>query len=60
MKLHLGGKQPHPDWKILDIEERPEVDFVGDAADLSQFADESNEMKYESHIIKKFSIFPKN
>ncbi|NJK53272.1 MAG: glycosyltransferase, partial [Leptolyngbyaceae cyanobacterium SU_3_3] len=27
IKLHLGGKVAHPDWKILDIEDRPEVDF---------------------------------
>lgn len=32
LKLHIGGKEVHPDWKIFDIEERPEVDFVGDAA----------------------------
>lgn len=54
IKLHLGGKQAHPDWKILDIEARPEVDFVGDAADLSQFADESVEVIYASHILEHF------
>ena len=27
----------HPDWKILDVEARPKVDFVCEAADLSQF-----------------------
>lgn len=57
MKLHLGGKHPHPDWKILDIEPRPEVDFVGDAADLSQFADDSIEMIYASHILEHFHYY---
>jgi len=57
MKLHLGGKHAHPDWKILDIEERPEVDFVGDAADLSQFPDESIEMIYASHILEHFHYY---
>ena len=41
MKLHIGGKESHPDWKIFDIEQRPEVDYIGDASDLSQFEDES-------------------
>lgn len=54
LKLHLGGKEPHPDWKILDIEDRPEVDFVGDAADLSQFADNSIATIYASHILEHF------
>jgi predicted SAM-dependent methyltransferase len=54
MKLHIGGKQVHPDWKILDIEERPEVDFVGDAQDLSQFEDSSIEMIYASHVLEHF------
>jgi len=54
MKLHIGGKQPHPDWKIFDIEERPEVDYVGNASDLSQFKDESIEVIYASHILEHF------
>lgn len=54
IKLHIGGKQPHPDWKILDIEDRPEVDFLGDAADLSQFADGSIEAIYASHVLEHF------
>lgn len=54
MKLHLGGKHPHPEWKILDIEPRPEVDIVGDASDLSQFDDNSIEMIYASHILEHF------
>ncbi|PSB20360.1 methyltransferase domain-containing protein [Phormidesmis priestleyi ULC007] len=54
IKLHLGGKEPHSDWKILDIEPRPEVDFIGDAADLSQFADGSIDTIYASHILEHF------
>ena len=54
IKLHLGGKEPHSDWKILDIEPRPEVDFVGDAADLGQFADGSIHTIYASHILEHF------
>lgn len=57
MKLHLGGKHADPDWKILDIEARPEVDFVCDAADLSQFTDDSIEMIYASHILEHFHYY---
>ncbi len=54
LRLHIGGQDSHPDWKILDIEKRPEVDFVCDAADLSQFADGSVEAIYASHVLEHF------
>ena len=54
MKLHIGGKKIHPDWKIFDIEQRPEVDYIGDASDLSQFEDESFEAIYTSHVLEHF------
>ncbi len=54
MKLHIGGKESHPDWKILDIEQRPEVDYIGNASDLSQFEDESIETIYASHVLEHF------
>ena len=54
LNLHIGGKESHPDWKILDIEPRPEVDYVGDAKDLSQFADNSIDQIYGSHVLEHF------
>lgn len=54
LNLHIGGKQAHPDWKILDVLERPEVDYVGNAADLSQFADNSIDRIYASHVLEHF------
>ncbi|NJO51292.1 MAG: methyltransferase domain-containing protein [Leptolyngbyaceae cyanobacterium RM2_2_4] len=54
LKLHIGGQEKHPDWKILDIESRPEVDYVGDASDLSQFAEDSIEVIYASHVLEHF------
>jgi len=54
MRLHIGGKQVHPEWKIFDIEPRPEVDFLGDAADLSQFENNSIECIYASHVLEHF------
>ena len=39
-RLHIGGKQVKEGWKILNIQPGEGVEFVGDAADLSQFDDE--------------------
>lgn len=52
MKLHIGGEEAHPDWKILNIQDADYVDFVGDCRDLSQFEDESIEAIYASHILE--------
>lgn len=54
MKLHIGGTQQHPDWKILDIEARPEVDVVCNASCLQQFKDNSIEAIYASHVLEHF------
>lgn len=54
IKLHIGGKDSHPDWKILDIEDRPEVDFICNAANLQQFADDSIAAIYASHVLEHF------
>jgi predicted SAM-dependent methyltransferase len=54
MKLHIGGQQVNSDWKIFDVENRSEVDFVGDACDMSQFEDESIEAIYASHVLEHF------
>ncbi|MGB3203568.1 MAG: methyltransferase domain-containing protein [Crinalium sp.] len=54
LRLHLGGKEPHPDWKIVDIEPRPEVDYVMDASNLSLFESNSVEAIYASHILEHF------
>jgi len=52
MRLHIGGEQPKKGWKILNIQEAPHVDFIGDAGDLSQFDDESVAEIYASHILE--------
>lgn len=54
IKLHIGGTEAHPEWKILDAEERPEVDYVGNASDLSQFEDNSIAAIYVSHVLEHF------
>ena len=54
LKLHVGGQEPHPDWKILDVEPRPEVDYITNAQDLSQFESNSVEVIYASHVLEHF------
>ena len=54
LRLHLGGKEPHQDWKIVDIEPRTEVDYVMDASNLSIFESNSVEAIYASHILEHF------
>ena len=39
-------------WKIMNIQKNPEVDFIGDLSDLSQFQDESIEEIYTSHVLE--------
>lgn len=51
-RLHIGGKQVKEGWKILNIQPGKDVDFVGDAADLSQFNDEIFDEVYASHVIE--------
>jgi predicted SAM-dependent methyltransferase len=54
IKLHIGGQEPHPEWKILDVEPRPEVDYVANANDLSLFESNSVESIYASHVLEHF------
>lgn len=51
-RLHIGGTQPHPDWKILNAQPGPHVDYVGSCTDLSMFADESIAEIYASHVLE--------
>jgi predicted SAM-dependent methyltransferase len=53
--LHIGGKQPHPDWEIFNIQDGPNVDHVGDAKDLSRFEDQTFDELYASHVLEHFS-----
>ena len=53
-KLHIGGKQPHPDWEIFNIQESPDVEHVGDAKDLSRFEDQTFDELYASHTLEHF------
>ena len=52
MKLHIGGEEKKEGWKILNIQKKPDVDFIGDITDLGQFEDNSIEEIYASHVVE--------
>ena len=52
MKLHIGGEEVKEGWKILNIQKKEGVDFIGDISDLSQFDDNSIEEIYASHVLE--------
>jgi predicted SAM-dependent methyltransferase len=50
--LHIGGHVSAPGWKILDIEARDEVNYVGEAHNLSRFDDGEWDSVYVSHVLE--------
>ena len=52
LRLHIGGTETRPGWKILNIQPGPGVDFVGDCTNLGQFADDSVDEVYASHVFE--------
>jgi predicted SAM-dependent methyltransferase len=52
MKLHIGGKEVKDGWKILNISQKPGVDFIGDISDLSMFENDSASDVYASHVFE--------
>lgn len=57
MKLHIGGEQAKEGWKILSIQKKDNVDFVGNISDLSQFETESIDEIYASHVLEHVGRF---
>ncbi len=51
-KLHIGGKVRCQGWEVLNATAAPSVDHVCNANNLSQFADNTFEMLYASHIVE--------
>ena len=52
MNLHIGGLERKTGWKVLNVQPGPHVDYVGDLRDLNQFADDSIENVYASHVLE--------
>jgi predicted SAM-dependent methyltransferase len=53
-KLHIGGQIRAQGWEIFNVLPGPYVDHVGDAVDLSRFADGSFTEVYASHVLEHF------
>ena len=53
-RLHIGGHQAREGWEIFDARPGSHVDHVGDASDLSRFADGSFCEVYASHVLEHF------
>jgi len=54
-KLHIGGKEKHPDWEILDANQSDLTDHVGNANNLSIFENNTFDAIYSSHVLEHFS-----
>jgi predicted SAM-dependent methyltransferase len=52
MKLNIGARTRAEGWHTFDIVPGPEVDFVGDCRDLAQFAANSVDTIYASHVLE--------
>lgn len=52
MNLHIGGETPKEGWKILNIQPKLFVDYIGNISDLSQFQDETFNEVYASHVFE--------
>jgi predicted SAM-dependent methyltransferase len=52
LRLHIGGKNRHPGWQIVDTVPGQHVDHVCSCTDLSIFTDESVAEIYVSHVLE--------
>lgn len=51
-RLHIGGRGPSPGWELMNARAGEGVDHVGNANDLSRFADNSLDVIYSSHVLE--------
>jgi len=54
-KLHIGGSIRVDGWEVLDVNPGAHVDHVQNAGRLENFAEETFEEIYASHILEHFS-----
>jgi predicted SAM-dependent methyltransferase len=50
--LHIGGSAAHPGWEVFNAIAGEHVDHVGNANDLSRFADNTFDKVYASHVVE--------
>ncbi len=51
-RLHIGATARVSGWEVLDANAAPYVDHVGNANDLSRFAEHSFSALYASHVLE--------
>ncbi len=51
-RLHIGGHAKSEGWEVLNANAAPYVDHVGNANDLSRFADNTFDQIYASHVVE--------
>ena len=50
MNLLIGRGEADPDWKILNIQAGPDVDYFGNCTKLFQYSGVSIEAIYAAHV----------
>ena len=53
-RLHIGGLSPAEGWEIFNALPGEHVDHLGNALDLSRFADDTFAALYASHVLEHF------
>ncbi len=53
-RLHIGGTVRKEGWEVVNAVPGPHVDHLGNAKDLSQFADGAFGEVYASHVLEHF------
>lgn len=53
-RLHIGGAVARKGWEVFDARPAEHVDHVGDARDLSRFAEGTFAELYASHVLEHF------
>jgi predicted SAM-dependent methyltransferase len=53
-KLHIGGKVRMAGWELLNVVAGNSVDHIGNAKDLSRFAEDTFQEIYASHVLEHF------
>ncbi len=52
--LHIGGSAASGGWEVFNAIAGPHVDHIGNANDLSRFADSTFDKVYASHVLEHF------